>query len=131
MIDTQTAPPGHTEEARERSLPEDVRELVNDARDYAKAEYAFQKSRASFASKQSAIIAGYGAAALLVAYFAMIALVVGAVIALGEALTPWAATAIVTAVLLALSALLAWLALSRFNRMKTVLRESEGDGGEA
>lgn len=90
------------EESHERSpgLTDEILALVHDGRTYAEAELAFQKTRLSYTAQQgkSAALAVLAAFAFL--HLALIALVVGAVIALTPYLTAWGATALVVAVLL-------------------------------
>lgn len=93
-------------EARERSLNEDLHQLAQDARSYAQAEFQFQKSRAAYAAGASKSIVIYAVVALVLVFFAMMALVVGLVIALAPLITAWGSTALVTLVLLGLAAFL-------------------------
>jgi len=109
-------------EARERSLNDDLRQLGQDARAYAEAELQFQKSRAAFAASASRSIVIYGVAALVLVFFAVMALVVGLVIALAPWLTPWGSTALVTLVLLGLAVFL----LLRAKRSATLLAKLFG-----
>lgn len=109
-------------EARERSLNDDLRQLGQDARAYAEAELQFQKSRAAFAASASKSIVIYGVAALVLVFFAVMALVVGLVIALAPWLTPWGSTALVTLVLLGLAVFL----LLRAKRSATLLAKLFG-----
>lgn len=109
-------------EARERSLNDDLRQLGQDARAYAEAELQFQKSRAAFAASASKSIVVYGVAALVLVFFAVMALVVGLVIALAPWLTPWGSTALVTLVLLGLAVFL----LLRAKRSATLLAKLFG-----
>ncbi len=84
------------------SLAEDMVALFEDGKTYAEAELAFQKSRASYTANRlkGAIALGLGAFGVL--HLALIALTVGAVIALAPVLGPWAATGIVTVALVIL-----------------------------
>lgn len=93
-------------EARERSLNEDLHQLAQDARSYAQAEFQFQKSRAAYAAGASKSIVIYAVVALVLVFFALMALVVGLVIALAPLITAWGSTALVTLVLLGLAAFL-------------------------
>lgn len=121
MLDTTQSPEAALEpllsEARERSLNEDLHQLAQDARAYAEAELQFQKSRAAFAASASKNIAIYAVTALVLAFFAVMALVVGLVIALAPLITAWGSTAVVTLVLLGLAVFL----LLRAKRQVTLL----------
>ncbi|WP_285710168.1 phage holin family protein [Erythrobacter oryzae] len=81
-------------------LREDVTALVEDARNYAEAELAFQKTRAALAGKHGARALVLLVLALVLLNLALIALAVGAVIALAPLVTIWGAIAIVVGVLL-------------------------------
>lgn len=87
--------------AGEPSLTADIEALLSDGKTYLEAEVAYQKSRAGFAANRLKWTAIYGAAAFGLLHLALIALTVGAVIALAPVTGPWIATAIVAAVLLA------------------------------
>lgn len=93
-------------EARERSLNEDLHHLAQDARSYAEAEFQFQKSRAAYAASASKSVLLYAVVALVLVFFAAMALVVGLVIALAPLITAWGSTALVTLVLLGLAVFL-------------------------
>ena len=81
-------------------LRDDVTALVEDARNYAEAELAFQKTRAALAGKHGARALVLLVLALVLLNLALIALAVGAVIALAPLVTIWGAIAIVVGVLL-------------------------------
>lgn len=83
------------------NLRDDVAALVEDARTYAEAELAFQKTRASLAGKLAGRALVLLVLALVLLHIALIALAVGAVIALAPLVTIWGAIAIVVGVLLA------------------------------
>jgi predicted RND superfamily exporter protein len=92
------------------SLRDDITALVDDARTYAEAEIAFQKTRASLAGKKAGRVLVLLVLALVLLHIALIALAVGAVIALAPLVTIWGAIAIVVGVLLIGVALLVWSA---------------------
>jgi uncharacterized membrane protein YqjE len=83
------------------SLREEVTALVEDARNYADAEIAFQKTRAAIAAKRGVRALVLLVLALVLLNLALVALAVGAVIALAPYVTIWGAIAIVVGVLLA------------------------------
>lgn len=85
---------------RESTLVNDMAALVEDGRNLFEAEIAFQKTRLAFAANRSkqAVISGLFALAFI--HLALIALVVGLVIALTPLVTAWGATAIVVGLLL-------------------------------
>lgn len=82
------------------ALRDEVSTLVEDARTYAEAELAFQKTRASLAGRHSARALGLLVLALVLFHIALIALAVGVVIALAPLVSIWGAIAIVVGVLL-------------------------------
>jgi hypothetical protein len=88
------------------ALRDEVTALVEDACTYAEAELAFQKTRASLAGKHGARALGMLVLALVLLHIALIALAVGAVIALAPLVTIWGAIAIVVGVMLVGVALL-------------------------
>ncbi|MFO6447241.1 phage holin family protein [Erythrobacter sp. NE805] len=95
-------PPGEEEEGSGLSgLKDDLTALAEDARTYAAAEIVFQKTRAALAGKAAARVAVYLVLALVLLNLALIALAVGAVIALAPLVTIWGAIGIVVGVLLA------------------------------
>lgn len=93
------------------SLRDDITVLVDDARTYAEAEIAFQKTRAGLAGKTAGRALVLLVLALVLLHIALIALAVGAVIALAPLVTIWGAIAIVVGVLLAGVAALVFFAV--------------------
>lgn len=101
-IDSAPAPPPSDEpETPLGALRGDIAALFDDARTYAAAEVAFQKTRATTAGKKAGMAFAYLVLALLLFHIALIALAVGIVIALAPLVTIWGAIAIVVGALLA------------------------------
>ena len=94
------------------ALKDDLSALVEDARTYAAAEIAFQKTRAGLAGKTAARALVWLVLALVLLNLALIALAVGAVIALAPLVTIWGAIGIVVGVLLIGVAVLVMKALA-------------------
>ena len=92
-------------------LRDDVAALIEDARTYAEAEIAFQKTRAGLAGKTAGRALVLLVLALVLLHLALIALAVGAVIALAPLVSIWGAIAIVVGVMLTGVAALIYLAL--------------------
>ena len=113
-------------EAENPTLTEDLRLLAQDGRALAEAEIAFQKTRAAYASAEAKKIALFAVVALLLAFFAAMALVVGTVIALGPVLTLWGAMAAVTLVLLIGAAACALSAKTRLTRTLQTVSDKKG-----
>lgn len=125
--ETRTLAASPDEDAEDRSLKDDLRQLADDARALAEAEVAYQKSRAAFAGNEAKNIAFLGVFGAVLAFFALMALVVGAVIALGPALTPWGATAAVAGTLLVIALICILLIVMRVSRMKAVLSDDRSE----
>jgi len=94
------------EDTHNVSLTAEIAALVEDGKNYAEAELAFQKTRAGFVAKRGKSAALYGLFALGFIHLALIALVVGALIGLMPVLGPWGATATVVGVLLVVAVIL-------------------------
>lgn len=123
MADDQ--PPLIAEDAAERSLVDDVRQLASDGRTLLEAELAYQKSRALLAGQAAKGVAGWGALALALVFFALMALVLGMVLVLAEAIGALWATIAAFFGLLAIAALCAWIALRRWQRASAQLADNE------
>lgn len=104
------------DEAADRSLVDDVRRLAEDGRAYVEAELEYQKARIALAGKGARGVAAWGALALALVFFALMALVVGLLLALSELIGGWAATLVVTLGLLVAAALAARTAKQRWDR---------------
>ncbi len=117
--------PPLTDDDATRSLSDDVRQLVEDGRTLVEAELAFQSSRAKLVGARIGGIAGMGALALALVFFALMALTVGLVLALAESLGPWLATLVVTLALLALALIVALAARRRWRRLSALLTTGE------
>lgn len=111
--------------AAERSLVDDVRQLVDDGRTLLEAELAYQKSRAAVAGAGARGIAGWGALALALVFFALMALVMGLLLALTPLLGGWGAMLLVVLGLLVAAGLSGWAATRRWKRMTALLAEQE------
>lgn len=99
------------------ALRDDITALVDDARTYAEAEIAFQKTRAGLAGKAGARALVLLVLALVLLHLALIALAVGAVIALAPYVTIWGAIAMVVGVMLGGVAGLVYAALGDGKRL--------------
>lgn len=111
--------------AAERSLVDDLRHLAADGRTLLEAELAYQKSRAAVAGSAAKGVAGWGALGLALVFFALMALVMGAMMALSAMLGAWVATAIVVLALLLGAGLCALVARARWQRTAALLAEPE------
>lgn len=93
------------------ALRDDITALIDDARTYAEAELAFQKTRAAIAGKTAGRALLLLVLAVVLFHIAVIALAVGVVIALAPLVTIWGAIAIVVGALLAGVAALVYTAV--------------------
>ena len=109
--------PSSTADAAQRSLVDDVRMLLEDGRTLVEAELAYQKSRAAAAGSGAKGIAGWGALALALVFFALMAVVVGVLIGLAGLIGIWLATAATAAGLLVFAGLCGYAASRRWTRM--------------
>lgn len=114
------------DDAAHRSLSEDIRTLTTAGRDLAQAELAYQKARAAYAGKAMRVVTSATAAALALAFVALMALVMGLILTLVPILTPIGATAAVVAGLLIAATLCVMVARNRLQSMKSVLGETPG-----
>lgn len=113
-------------DAAERSLVDDVRELVTDGRTLLEAELAYQKSRAALAGRTAKSMAGWIALALSLVFFALMALVMGLLLILAPLIGGIAATLAVVAALLASAGLCGWIAARRWQAMSRRMTEDAG-----
>ncbi len=104
-----------------------MRQLIDDGRTLLEAELAFQTSRAAFAGKGIKAVAAFGALALALVFFALMALTIGAVLALAPVLSVWGATAAVAGTLLLIAAICGAIARSQWQR---IMRHVTGTGAE-
>lgn len=112
-------------DAAERSLVDDVRELVTDGRTLLEAELAYQKSRAALAGRTAKSMVGWIALALSLVFFALMALVMGLLLILAPLIGGLGATLLVVAGLLIAAALSGWVAARRWTAMSRRLAEDD------
>lgn len=113
-------PAPHTADAEDPSLTEDIAALIDSGRNYAEAELAFQKTRASLAASNTAKAAAALVLALVLLHIALVALAVGAVIALAPLITIWGAIAVVVGAMLLGVGLLVRSALKRASLLSAI-----------
>ncbi|WP_299192448.1 phage holin family protein [uncultured Erythrobacter sp.] len=109
----------------EEGLFEEVSTLIDDGRNYAEAELAFQKTRAKLAGRSVGVAALAIALALILLHIAFLALAVGLVIALAPLVTIWGAIAIVVGGLLLLVVLLGRTAYKRAKTLSGLFSKPE------
>ena len=125
MLDTQASLAPPTEEGEDLSLIQDVRLLLGEARNFAQAEVAYQKTRAAYAGAETRSIAILGLGAAVLILFALMALVVGAVIAFGTLIGPWLAMIAVPAAILMVAIVMGLSARGKARRMMALLLDKE------
>ena len=111
--------------AADRSLVDDVQQLVTDGKALLEAELAYQKSRATVAGQGAKAVAGWGALALALVFFALMALVMGLVLGLAELIGPWWAMLIAFAATLAGAGLAAMVAARRWQAVARRIADNE------
>lgn len=111
--------------AAERSLVDDVRQLVDDGKTLLEAELAYQKSRAALAGQGVKAVAGWGTLALALAFFALMALIMGLVLGLAQLVGPWWAMAIAFVAILGAAASCALVAARRWQAVARRISEDE------
>ncbi len=122
----EEAPPLIAESASDaaaRSLVDDAKQLVTDGRTLLEAELAYQKARAAVAGEAARSVAAWGALALALVFFALMALVVGVLLGIAQLLGYWAATGIVVVVLLLIAAYAGSHAAQRWKRASAQIGE--------
>ncbi|HAU22338.1 MAG TPA: phage holin family protein [Erythrobacter sp.] len=110
---------------QESSIKEDILALVEDSKTYAEAELNYQKSRVSFAANRGKSVALYLLFALGFVHLALIALVIGALLALAPSIGALSATAIVVGALLIGTVILLLMARSKANDVAEAFQEDE------
>ena len=120
-------PGGVDDAAAERSLIDDVRALVDDGKMYAEAEIDFQKKRLGYGMQEGKGIAANFAVAGVLALVALIALSVGLILALGQIITYWGSTAVVTGLLLIGAFVFANKAKGKLSHLTSVTTEKDGN----
>jgi len=102
-------------------LIDELRQIGLDARTYAEAELAYQKSRAAVAASGARTVALLGLAAFVLAFFALGALTVGLLLALVPVVGAFGATALVAGGLVLAAVACVLLAGARWKRSIALL----------
>ncbi|MEL6487748.1 MAG: phage holin family protein [Pseudomonadota bacterium] len=102
---------------QDETIIEELGALIDDAQLYAKAEIAFQKTRASLVGRNVGAALGAVILAIILLHIALIALAVGLVLALQPFVTIWGAIGIVVGVMLLGVGALGWIAVQRGRRI--------------
>lgn len=114
--------------AADESLVEELSSLIDNGRNYAAAELAFQKTRASLAGRSIGIALACVVVAIILLHIAFLALAVGLVMALEPLVGIWGAIGIVFGGLLIVTGLLGWVALKNAQKLGRLFSSPEEDG---
>lgn len=109
------------EAARHRHLEDDLRGLVDRGMAFARAEVELQKARGAYAAGRLKWIALLGGLALVLAFFSLVALTVGLVIALAPLFGALGATLAVAGGLVIVSLICALIATGQWKAMARTL----------
>lgn len=104
----------------------DLSALLEDGQTLIEAELAYQKARAVYAWQRGKGIALLLVMGLFFAFFALMALVVGLIIALVPLLTAWGAMAVVTLLLALAAGICTIVAISRFRQARARILDKDG-----
>lgn len=113
----------------DESLVDEISALIDDGRNYAQAEIAFQKTRAKIAGRTIGIAAASLIVAIILLHIAFLALAVGLVIALEPLVTIWGAIAIVVGGLILLVGVLVMIAVRNGKLLSVLFSSSDPDEG--
>lgn len=115
------------ETARHRHLEDDLRGLVDRGLAFARAEADLQKARGAYAAGRIKWIALIGGLALVLAFFSLVALTVGLVIALTPMLGALGATLAVFGGLVCVALICALIAAGQWKGMMRALSNRSAD----
>ncbi len=121
----EEAQPGEIDASVSASLLDEVFALVDDGRTYAEAEVTYQKTRLTYTAGESKSVALAVLAAIGFVHLALIALVVGFIIALSPYLTALGATFAAVAVLLFATFIALLVARRRARNIADAFKEEE------
>lgn len=119
------APPAQQTEAEKPGLVEQLHGLYLDGRELVDAEISFQKARVGAAGRQVRAMAAFAVVGLVLISCALIALVVGTMIALIPLLGAWGAMGATVVGALVLAVLCLWLAVRRISKIGALFSSDE------
>lgn len=108
-----------------RSLREDVEALIEDGKTYLETELIYQKTRAAFVADRAKGTLLFGAVAILLAFLALIGLILGLILALTPVLTAWGASGLVVGLLVIAALITGRTAARRWNRLMQAIEGAE------
>ena len=124
-IEEDETPADHGAEQDLRSLREDVEALIEDGKTYLETELIYQKTRAAFVADRAKGTLLFGAVAILLAFLALIGLILGLILALTPMLTAWGASALVVGLLVIAALIAGRTAAQRWNRLMQAIEGAE------
>ncbi|OYW48894.1 MAG: hypothetical protein B7Y36_03770 [Novosphingobium sp. 28-62-57] len=101
-----------------------IKALIEDGQTLLEAEVAYRKAQAAYGLGEAKVIGLLLLLGLAFAFFTLLALVVGLLLAVATLVGVWGALAIVGGALALLSIVCLWLAASRIGRAKSELGKS-------
>lgn len=117
--------PPHEAEADKPGLVEQLHSLYSDGRELIDAEISFQKARAAAAGRQVRAMAALVFVGLVLIGCALIALVVGTMIALIPLIGEWGAMGVTVLATMVLAGLAFWLAVRRISKIGALFSSDE------
>ena len=117
--------PAVESDAGYETLADEMRALLREAQDMARAELSYQIARATLAGRYAGRLVALGLLALALVFFALMALVVGLLLALVPGLGPWGAMLAVVLGLVAASAAVACALRAGWRRLLRLLRDAD------
>ncbi len=118
----------HHEDEYPPSLIEDIQALYEDGTAYIEAEVSYQKTRVAFVASKTGSVAAYGFGVLAFLHLALIALVVGSLVALLPLVGAWGATGIVVGTLLVLAGIMGFIMRKKISGLTSVFGDKSADG---
>lgn len=127
MNDSQSPPEtaASPDDPVDGSLIGGLQALLEDGQTMVEAELGYQSARVAYAWNRGKGVALLLILALFFAFFTLVSLVVGLLLALIPLLTAWGAMAVVTLALALLAALCFFTAVSRFRKARARLLDTE------
>lgn len=125
--ETKVESPADRSEQMDGSLTGGVRALLEDGQTLVESELAYQGARVAYAWQRGKGVALLLVLALFFAFFALVSLVVGMLLALIPLLTAWGAMAVVTLGLIAAAGACFLSAVGRFRKARARLLGDDGD----
>lgn len=118
-------PPEGEKPVEERSVPELIRQIVQESGDLIQKEFQLLREELSVAVRQSVVATSLIAAGAALLFLGVAYLGITLILLLALAITPWISALIVTLVFLIAEALVSYWGYRYFSRMKLAPRTTE------